>query len=120
MSTNFDGRFPAWLSARLERLDLRAADLSREMGVHKATVSRWLSGEREPDDGLISGLAGALRVQRAELYVALGRIAPDEDPNPLEADILYEVRALPVGLQMAALDMIRSLRRYWEESQLPS
>lgn len=107
--------FPTWLSARLAQLDMTQADLARALSVHEATVSRWLSGTRRPSDGLIPKMAGALHVETAEVHAAMGRFDPDDELSPLEADILYEVRALPASLQATVLDIARRLREYWEE-----
>jgi hypothetical protein len=58
---------------RLEQLRLRPADLARLLQFHPATISRWLSGDREPHISIQKlvwsklGIEGALPDQTAKV-----------------------------------------------------
>jgi hypothetical protein len=63
---------------RLEQLDLRPADLARLLQFHPATISRWLSGDREPHISIQKlvwsklGIEGPLPNQTAKVLEAGG------------------------------------------------
>lgn len=64
-SARLASRGPAALRSALEERKWTQLKIAKELGVSRATVSRWLSGERVPD-----------RLHMAELRELLG-ISPD-------------------------------------------
>ena len=66
------------------------ADLARETGISKATLSRYLSGQFEPKQIAVNKMAVALNVAEMWLWgcdVPMERPAP-EDVGTLAADVL--------------------------------
>jgi transcriptional regulator with XRE-family HTH domain len=43
-----------------QRAGISQTDLARALGVDRATVSRWESGDRQPDDGFLQAYLEAL------------------------------------------------------------
>lgn len=73
--------FQTWLATQMEKRGLNQAGLGHRLGVSGVAVSRWLSGEREPDESSVARLAEFFMVSRAEIYRALGRLSdPPQDP----------------------------------------
>ena len=69
------------------------ADLSRETGISKATLSRYLSGQFEPKQNAISKLAAALNVAEFWLWgcdVPMDKPAETNKGQPTEYDGLSE------------------------------
>lgn len=54
--------FKTKLSTRLKQLGMTQRDLAKEIGVTEATVSRYINGERLPNDELLAKLAKSLEV----------------------------------------------------------
>jgi transcriptional regulator with XRE-family HTH domain len=50
-----------------ERLKISRTELARDLGVSKATISRWESGERRPDQSLVSSISEKTGISPAEL-----------------------------------------------------
>ena len=60
-----------------EQRKLTASQLAEMMFVSRATVSRWESGTRMPDLGMLSRMASCLDVPYSEL---LGAVTPKDEP----------------------------------------
>lgn len=72
------------------------ADLSRETGISKATLSRYLSGQFEPKQIAVNKLAIALNVAEMWLWgcdVPMERPAP-EDVGAIAADVVLNPELL--------------------------
>lgn len=68
------------------------ADLARETGISKATLSRYLSGQFEPKQNAVNKMAIALNVAEMWLWgcdVPMERPAPEE-LGTLAADVLFK------------------------------
>ena len=50
------------LTTRLKQLGMTQRDLANEIGVTEATISRYVKGEREPNDELLAKIAQSLEV----------------------------------------------------------
>lgn len=50
------------LITRLKQLGMTQRDLATEIGVTEATISRYVKGEREPNDELLAKIAESLEV----------------------------------------------------------
>lgn len=69
--------FGKHLAKLRERSGLSASQLAEMMFVSRATVSRWESGTRTPDLGMLSRMASCLNVPYSEL---LGAVTPQDEP----------------------------------------
>ena len=92
------------------------ADLSRETGISKATLSRYLSGQFEPKQIAVNKMAVALNVAEMWLWgcdVPMERPAPEE-LGSLAADVLLNPDMLRLvqiysGLEEADKNMLLML-----------
>ena len=73
--------FREWLQNQLTQREWRAAELARRLGVPSGTVSRWLSGERQPTPRSCDRLAAILGID-ADLVLSLGGHRPGAQPIP--------------------------------------
>jgi len=64
--------FPEWLAGQLRSKNLRQQDIADRSGLTAATISRLLSGERQPGIDSLVAIAKALRVPREEVFKAAG------------------------------------------------
>jgi len=70
-------KFNIWLSEKLKELGLNQRKLAERSGVSPATVSRWLSGEFEPDLANLRKINQVLGVPERELFLQLGLVGKD-------------------------------------------
>mgnify|MGYP001169676494 FL=1 len=70
-------KFNLWLSEKLKKLGLTQRKLAEQAGVSPATVSRWLSGEFEPDLTNLRKINQVLGVPERELFLQLGLVGKD-------------------------------------------
>ncbi len=67
--------FVRWLDETAARVGILShAELARRLNVSETTISRWLSGQREPGHKELADLASVLGVTRLELYRRLGLV----------------------------------------------
>ena len=82
------------------------ADLSRETGISKATLSRYLSGQFEPKQNAVNKLAVALNVAEMWLWgcdVPMERPVPEE-LGALAAEVLLDPALLKLVQQYMELE----------------
>lgn len=82
--------------------DMSQADLGRATGISSGTISKWLSGDVQPDIPQLRRVAATLRIPVLTLAVAAGHFTPKEAqlkdmpalPQPVEVDpVEAEIRA---------------------------
>ena len=99
----------------MARDGIKPADLARQIGRTPSTVYQWLSAETKPSDENIRRLSRVLRVDRLEIYQALGRLKPAEQlREELANEALAILEALPPQGQTLALQILRDLREHQE------
>ncbi|GHH52441.1 helix-turn-helix domain-containing protein [[Pseudomonas] boreopolis] len=96
------------LAERLKRLieqsEFNAAEVAREVGVDKSTVSKWMSGERTPTMKNLMDLADLLGVEMRDLWEG-----PTSMPStPEQRAMLEHFGRLPLARQQAYLALIAS------------
>ena len=107
--------FPQWLVDRLSRDGLSPADLARRIQRSPSAVYQWLGGETQPSDENIRRLSRVLRVDRLEIYQALGRLKPPEQlREELAGEALAILETLPPQAQELAIRILRDLREHQE------
>jgi len=52
----------------MKRRGMTCANLATELGVHKTTVSKWMTGRSHPGDSTIRRIAGILGMAMSDLY----------------------------------------------------
>lgn len=71
------------IEERLRALGMTQRDFAARLGVSEVTVSRWLSGERNPSIETFSKIADALRTDTSYLFASDSR-AEEKKPEPEE------------------------------------
>lgn len=64
--------FREWLREKLREKCLSQLELARRSGVSQGAISRWIRGEREPDEASIVKVAKALGAGEEEIALLLG------------------------------------------------
>jgi transcriptional regulator with XRE-family HTH domain len=112
-----DPQFREWLQEELHQRRWRAVDLARRLEVPNGTISRWLSGERQPSPRYCEMLADTLGVD-ADFVLTLARhrlpsaaIAPD-DPRQRIIALVERINLTPS--QAAGLE---GMLRAWLDEQ---
>ena len=107
--------FPQWLSERLARDNLTPAELARRVQRSSSAVYQWLSGETSLGDESVRRLSRALRVDRLEVYRALGKLKPPEQlRGELAAEALAILESMPPQTQELAIRILRDLLAHQE------
>lgn len=75
------------MDRRIRELDITASELAKRVGVHRAVVSNWLSGNSHPEARFYDDIAKALNTVVSKLF---------EDPTEPESIGMDEDRALRV------------------------
>jgi transcriptional regulator with XRE-family HTH domain len=72
--------FAAWLRGQLRRRGWTAAELARRLQVPSGTISRWLTGQRQPSSRSCDRLADVLGVD-LDLVLSLAGHRPATGPS---------------------------------------
>jgi transcriptional regulator with XRE-family HTH domain len=75
-------RFVEWLRGQLRRRGWNAAELARRLHVPSGTVSRWMTGERQPSPRSCDLLADVLGVDLDLVLTLAGHRPGAETPSP--------------------------------------
>jgi transcriptional regulator with XRE-family HTH domain len=109
--------FREWLYEELHQRRWRAVDLARRLEVPSGTVSRWLSGERQPSPRSCEILANILGVD-ADFVLTLARHRPAarslaaDDPRQRIIELIERIDLSPS--QAAGLE---AMLRAWLDEQ---
>ena len=71
------------IEKRIRTMGMTQRDFAARLGVSEVTVSRWLSGERNPSIETLGKLADALRTDPSYFFASDGR-AEEKKPEPEE------------------------------------
>jgi transcriptional regulator with XRE-family HTH domain len=99
--------FAEWLEAELKQRDWTPADLSREAGIGRGTLSDIFSGRRKAGAELATSIAKALKMPPAVVFIAAGLLPPDKKLNPKIAEIVEELQGMTSDEQQEFLAYIR-------------
>ena len=75
-------RFVEWLRTQLRRRGWNAAELARRLRVPSGTISRWMTGERQPSSRSCDLLADVLDVDLDLVLTLAGHRPGPEAPEP--------------------------------------
>lgn len=83
--------FPEWLQAQIDARGWDQAELARRSRTTTATISRLLSGSRNPGTDICKLIADALRLPVDEVFVAAGLLPskPEDDRKVSELKHIY-------------------------------
>src|SRR5215213_3090756 len=97
-------RFAEWLRTQLRRRGWTAAELARRLHVPSGTISRWMSGERQPSSRSCDLLADVLSVD-LDLVLTLAGHRPGPEaaaPDDQRADIIALLERITLTPDRAA------------------
>ena len=101
-------KFEDWLSAQMKQRSWSQAQLARESGVSRQTISYWFSGKsKKPDQESLQKIADALGLPVEEVYRAAGILPGVSNKEKLAQQILKELEDLPEEEQEGIVDYIR-------------
>lgn len=66
--------FRDWLSDKLVSLDWTQSELARRAGITQGTISRVLTGERQPGPDFINAISKAMRLDPAVVFAQAGML----------------------------------------------
>lgn len=97
-------KFSNWLQNEIKIRNISQAELARRSNITPAQISRLLSGDRNPGDDALLGIANALQIQPEIVFEKAGILPPSSEKNlpPLRRKLLK----LTEGLPDSDIDMI--------------
>ncbi len=112
--------FGRWLLDELDARRWSMRELARQTGVSESTISRIVSGKRNPSSALCRRMAEALRVPPERVFRQAGLLPnyPQESPRMKEA--LYLFRELPEDERRRILLIMRTLLEEQEQIRVSS
>jgi transcriptional regulator with XRE-family HTH domain len=113
--------FSEWLNAELAKRDWSAADLARQAGVTRGTISNILNDTRNPGPDACVGIARALEMDPVAVFRLAGLLPPGREQKQ-QADPVYDqacriFSALPQPERIMALRFLRGLLVTVDDSQ---
>lgn len=79
----WDGaKFALWMNGQLRRRDWKPADLAKRLGMPSGTISRWLSGRRQPSTGSCDHIADVLGADPDTVLTLAGHRPTTEPLRP--------------------------------------
>jgi transcriptional regulator with XRE-family HTH domain len=107
--------FGRWLLAELETRRWSMRELARQTGVSESTISRIVSGKRNPSSRLCREIAGALHVPPETVFREAGLLPDSDEDAPGVKEALYLFRELPDDEQRRILLIMRALLEEQEQ-----
>lgn len=108
--------FGRWLLAELASRRWSMRELARQTGVSESTISRIISGKRNPSSRLCRSMAKALHVPPVTIFREAGLLPDSDEEAPGVREALYLFRELPGDEQRRILLIMRALLE--EQGQL--
>lgn len=107
--------FGVWLDRQLSRREWSQADLARRLNVQNATVSRWISGVRQPDTESCERIADVLFLDVDEVLAIAGHRPCDIDIDPDAPGEQIAVMARRISWSEDRYESVRDLFTGWLE-----
>jgi transcriptional regulator with XRE-family HTH domain len=108
--------FGLWLLSELETRRWSMRELARQTGVSESTISRIISGKRNPSTRLSRRIAEALHLPPETIFREAGLLPESNEEAPGVREALYLFQELPEDEQRRVLLIMRTLLE--EQGQL--
>jgi transcriptional regulator with XRE-family HTH domain len=112
--------FGKWLLSELETRRWSMRELARQTGVSESTISRIISGKRNPSSRLSRRIANALHVPPETVFREAGLLPDVNEEAPGIKEALYLFRELPDDEQRRILLIMRALLEEQEKLSVAS
>ena len=86
--------FADWLKEQIESRRITKTAFAESVGVSRAALDKWLSGENRPDDSNAERVAEALDVSLNVVHRMLGRIEEELPITPEAANIAHQIDSI--------------------------
>lgn len=100
--------FGRWLLNELDARRWSMRELARQTGVSESTISRIVSGKRNPSSALCRKMAKVLRVPPERVFREAGLLPDYSDDSPETREALYLFRELPEDERVRILLIMRT------------
>jgi transcriptional regulator with XRE-family HTH domain len=101
--------FGKWLLEELEDRRWSMREFARRCGVSESTISRVVSGKRNPSSELCRRMAKVLHLPPERIFREAGLLPPASDESPGIKEALYLFRQLPEDERLRILLIMRTL-----------
>lgn len=112
--------FGKWLLNELDARRWSMRELARQTGVSESTISRIVSGKRNPSSALCRRMAQVLRVPPELVFREAGLLPDYTDESPRTKEALYLFRELPEDERRRILLIMRTLLEEQEQIRVAS
>ncbi len=112
--------FGKWLLKELDARRWSMRELARQTEVSESTISRIISGKRNPSSALCRRMAEALRVPPERVFREAGLLPNYSDESPRTKEALYLFRKLPEDERRRILLIMRTLLEEQERIRVGS
>jgi transcriptional regulator with XRE-family HTH domain len=112
--------FGKWLLKELDTRRWSMRELARRTDVSESTISRIVSGKRNPSSALCRRIAEALRVPPERVFREAGLLPDYADESPRTREALYLFRKLPEDERRRILLIMRTLLEEQEHIRVAS
>lgn len=109
--------FGRWLLEHLENKRWSMRELARRCDVSESTVSRIVSGKRNPSPDLCRRMAQVLELPPETVFRAASHLPHVDDRSPKEEEALHLFRRLPDGERDRVLLIMRALLEAQEHTR---
>jgi transcriptional regulator with XRE-family HTH domain len=107
--------FGRWLLSELDTRRWSMRELARQTDVSESTISRIISGKRNPSSRLSRRIAKALHVPPETVFREAGLLPDSDEEAPGVKEALYLFRELPEDEQRRILLIMRALLEEQEQ-----
>ncbi len=99
--------FSDWLLEELNKREWNQADLVRKSKLKSSTLSRLITGQRNPGKKTAKAIALALGYPPEYIFRLAGILPPERETDPTEEELIYLYGTLTESERQEALDWLR-------------
>lgn len=112
--------FGKWLLAELDERRWSMREFARRCEVSESTISRIVSGKRNPSSELCRRMGDVLRLPPERIFREAGLLPQNPDESPGTKEALYLFRQLPEDERLRILLIMRTLLEEQEQLSVAS
>jgi transcriptional regulator with XRE-family HTH domain len=109
--------FRDWLIEELDRREWSAADLARNAGISKGSISNILSGNRQPGNDICEAIAHAFKIAPEIVYRRAGLLPPARDVDERTQELVHLFGMMSEDNQDETIDYARLKLKRQEERE---
>lgn len=109
--------FKDWLIGELEKRNWSAADLARNAGIAKGSISNILAGRREPGPDFCDGVSRAFKISPEVVYRRAGLLPPQRNADEGTQELVHLFGMMSKENQEETIDYARLKLKRQEEKE---